>query len=198
MGIGWSIRRDIVQKMDKSILSSQNAGHRIMDSGRQIPGDVRKKFLTIRTAGQWNQLPRKLVNTSLLDLFRQRLEDIGQKYFDVNFIGSYFSCFASLGRWTAMFPACISHSISLQIWVPESAIGEDKMKKSKLDFCCIGKDLQTEWVVVRGFWLMILHRFFETYDLTRTVIAKSSIQGSKKIPSQFSICFFPSCQAGVS
>ena len=35
---------------------------------------IRKKFLTIRTVPRWNKLPREVVSSPSLEVFKQRLE----------------------------------------------------------------------------------------------------------------------------
>ena len=46
----------------------------ILKEGRFIL-DIRKKFLTVRVMRHWNRLPREVVDTSSLQMFKARLDE---------------------------------------------------------------------------------------------------------------------------
>lgn len=65
-------------KAEGSALFSLSQG-RTRNNGVKLQGkrfslDVRKKFLTVRVINQWNRLPREVVGSPSMEVFKQRLD----------------------------------------------------------------------------------------------------------------------------
>ena len=52
---------------------TRNSGLKVQEARFRL--DIRKNFLTVRAVRQWNQLPREVVGSPTLDVFKRLLEN---------------------------------------------------------------------------------------------------------------------------
>ena len=66
---------EIGRELFQLAAEDRTRGHRLKLHAERYRLDIRKKFFTVRVVQGWNQLPREVVSSPSLEVFKKKLDE---------------------------------------------------------------------------------------------------------------------------